>query len=98
MGRHKVLKLGEKVEISAVHGHWLIVKVPPPAVEADPAQDAFVQHLLYSVTGPDVTVSRRCDAVTGPEVTALHQPQIVSEAKRFTASAWSFGSVEAAPS
>jgi hypothetical protein len=33
---NKVLKPGEKIEISAVHGHWLIVKVPPPAVEADP--------------------------------------------------------------
>jgi hypothetical protein len=43
---NKVIKPGEKIEISLAEGHWLIVKVPPPAVEADPAQDAFVQHLL----------------------------------------------------
>jgi len=35
---NKVIKPGEKIEISAVHGRWLIVKVPPPAVEAAPAE------------------------------------------------------------
>ena len=27
-GENKVLKAGEKIEISAVHGCWLIVKMP----------------------------------------------------------------------
>jgi sulfur relay (sulfurtransferase) DsrC/TusE family protein len=41
---NKVIKPGEKIEISLADGHWRIVKVPAPAVEADPNQDAFIQH------------------------------------------------------
>ena len=43
---NKVIKPGEKIEISLADGHWRIVKVPAPAVEADPNQDAFIQHLV----------------------------------------------------
>jgi hypothetical protein len=43
---NKVIKPGEKIEISAVHGPWLIVKMPATAAEADPHADAFIQHPL----------------------------------------------------
>ena len=36
----------EKIEISAVHGPWLIVKMPATAAEADPHADAFIQYPL----------------------------------------------------
>jgi hypothetical protein len=38
MTRHESVVAVGKIEISAVHGRWLIVKVPPPAVEAAPAE------------------------------------------------------------
>jgi hypothetical protein len=41
---NKVIKPGEKIEISAVHGPWLIVEMP--ATAADPHADAFIQHPL----------------------------------------------------
>jgi hypothetical protein len=43
---NKVIKSDEKIEISAVHGPWLIVKMPATAAEADPHADAFNQHPL----------------------------------------------------
>ena len=43
---NRVLKPGEKIEISAVHVRWLIVKMPATAAEADPHADAFIQHPL----------------------------------------------------
>jgi len=38
MTRHESVVAVGKIEISAVHGRWLIVKVPPPAVEPAPAE------------------------------------------------------------
>jgi hypothetical protein len=91
----QVIKPGEKIEISLAEGRWLIVKMPPPAL----IESREVVGAAMSVsTGSDVTVSRRCDGVTRADVTASHQPQSVLETKRLTASVWSFGSVEAAPS
>ena len=46
LDENKVLKPGEKIEISAVRGPWLIVKMPATAAEADPHADAFIQHPL----------------------------------------------------
>ena len=52
---NKVLKPGEKIEISVVHSRWLIVKMPATAAEADPHTDASSSTSCNSVTSGVVT-------------------------------------------
>jgi hypothetical protein len=46
--KNKVIKPGEKIEISVVHGRWLIVKMPATTAEADSHADASSSTSLTS--------------------------------------------------
>ena len=70
---NKVIKPGERIEVSAVHGRWLTVKMPATAAAEREVLEDFLIGPSNAVTGTRVARSRGSNIVTDDH------PQSVSE-------------------
>jgi hypothetical protein len=67
---NKVIKPGEKIEISLAEGPWLIVKMPPPA----PAEREVVEDFLIGPTGRSANRAAHADCVSTRRAAGSFRP------------------------